>query len=216
MGFLALAAIVAVLAAVFLVGLARIKLADRSEPAVAAPIQATQPAAPAPTPPPTMVAAAPDPLPPVSIQAIEFPAEKARLSGSLKLENDTAERPHPHHRPGSPPEAPPAIRQAITHFHDESDTAEWSATIPKPGLYEIDLVYASPGPKDKSESCILSIGDQDLHADTLHTRGRETDQVLTVGNLTLAPGPLTIRFRLAEKSRGSQLRLRTLRLIPAA
>lgn len=216
MGILALAALGAVLAAVFLIGLARIKLADHPDPAAPVFAPATQPATTAPAP-PLLAIAPPDALPPVSIEAIEFPAEKARLSGGLKLDKDAVpERSHSHHRPGSPPEDPPAIHQAITNFHDESDSAEWAATVTKPGLYEVDLVYASQGPRDKAESCVLTVGDQDLHADTLHTRGRDTYQVLTVGNLTLAAGNLTVRFHLSEKSRGSQLRLRTIRLIPAA
>lgn len=221
MGILALAALGAVLGTIFLVGLVRLRFASGPGAGAAPSTMPARPPSLTPATAPSLPGALDgpiEPLPPVSapsIQAIELPAEKARLSGHLKLDTDpVSQRPHPHHRPGSPPE-PPAVHQAITNFHDEGDAAEWSATIPKPGLYEIDLVYASPGPKDKSESCLLSVGDQDLHADTLHTRGRDAYQVLTVGNLTLTPGPLTLRFRLSEKTHASQLRLRTLRLIPA-
>jgi hypothetical protein len=216
MGIVALIAIAAVLAAVFFVGLTRIRLADRAAPVPpAAPAPASRPATTAPA-----IAAPdppPDPLPAVSIEAIELPAEKAQLSGALKLEKDVStEHPHSHKRPGAPPDPPPLVHQAITGFHDEGDAAQWTTAITKPGLYEVDLVYASLGAKDKSESCLLAVGDQELHADTVHTRGRENYQVLTVGNLTLPPGNLTLRFRLSEPAHGATLRLRSIRLIPAA
>jgi hypothetical protein len=216
MGILALAALGAVLGAVFFVGLARLRWADRSGPIAPAPAATSPPAATVPATQPA-VAPVPDPLPAVSIESIELPAERARLGSNLKLDKDTSsDRPHSHHRPGSPPDPPPALRQAITNFHEEGDVAEWATTIARPGLYEVDLVYAAQGPKDKSEGCVLTVGDQDLHADTLSTRGRESYQVLTVGNLTLPPGNLTVRFHLAEKSHGVVLRLRSIRLIPAA
>lgn len=217
-GLLALVAIGAVLGLIFFVGLTRIRLADQStgQPATAPAIAATQPAIPlaAVTPP---VDPAPEPLPPVSIEAIELPAEKAKLGGNLKLEKDqSSEHSHSHKRPNSIPDPPPVVHQAVTGFRDEGDQAEWSAVVKRPGLYEVDLVYASQGAKDKSESCTMTIGDQELHADTLHTRGRENYQVLTVGNLTLPAGNITVRIRLSEPARGSMLRLRSIRLIPAA
>jgi hypothetical protein len=215
MGIVAVVAVVAVLAAIFFVGLARIRLADRGAPLPSAPLpSATHPVATAPVEVPVGPPA--EPLPAVSIQAVELPAEKAVLRGALKLDNDVStERAHSHKRPGTPPDLPPVVRQAITGFHDEGDAAEWTAKITKPGLYEVDIVYASLGTRDKSESCLLTVGDQELHADTLHTRGRENYQVLTVGNLTLPIGDVPIRFRLAEPAHGSILRLRSLRLIPA-
>jgi hypothetical protein len=217
-GLLALGAIGAVLALVFYIGLTRIQIADESAPtsppAARAPA-ASRPAATAPA--IAFIDPPPEPLPPVSIQAIELPAENARLGGNLKLEKDqSVEHSHSHKRPGAPPDPPPAVHQAITGFHEEGDFSDWSATITKPGLYEVDLVYASQGQRDKSESCVISVGDQELHADTLHTRGRENYQVLTVGNLTLPVGTITIRFHLAEAVHGSLLRLRSIRLIPAA
>jgi hypothetical protein len=217
-GIVALAAVAAVLGGIFLVGLARIRLADR--PAPVAPVAILSPSPPRIAPAPAVQAPATqpiaDPLPIATNPSIDLPAEKARLSGNLKLENDApSERPHHSKRPQSPPDPPPILHQAITHFQESGDTAEWTAAITRPGLYEIDLIYASSGPRDKSETCILSIGDQDLRADTLHTRGRENYQVLTVGNLTLSPGPLTLRLHLSDRSPGSQLRLRALRLIPA-
>jgi hypothetical protein len=216
-GLLALAAIGAVLALVFYIGLTRIQIADESAPpppaarvpAVSRPA-ATAPAIPILDPPP-------EPLPPVSIEAIELPAEKAHLGGNLKLEKDqSVEHPHSHKRPGAPPDPPPIVHQALTGFHEEGDFADWAVTIAQPGLYEVDLVYASQGQRDKSESCVMTVGDQELHADALHTHGRENYQVLTVGNLTLPVGNITIRFHLAERAPGSQLRLRSIRLIPAA
>lgn len=216
-GLLALGAIGAVLALVFYVGLTRIQIADQSAPPpLAAPASAPSHAVTT-TPAIASVDSTVDPLPPVSIQAIELPAEKARLGGNLKLQPDQpAERPHSHKHPTEPPDPSPRANQAITGFHEEGDFVDWSTTIVKPGLYEIDLVYASAGPRDKSESCIITLGDQELHADTVHTHGRENYQVLTVGNLSLPAGPLAIRFRLSERAPGSQLRLRSLRLIPAA
>ena len=156
-------------------------------------------------------------MPPVSIQAIELPAEKARLGGNLKFDPDQpAERPHSHKHSDKPPDPTPIGHQSITGFREEGDFADWSTTIARPGLYEVDLVYASAGPRDKSESCVITVGDQELHADTPHTRGRENYQVLTVGNLTLQNGPLAIRFRLSDRAPGCQLRVRSLRLIPAS
>lgn len=217
-GLLALGAIGAVLALVFFVGLTRIQMADESAPGpatVVPSVPSSQPAAMAPAPVP--IDRPPEPLPPVSIESIELPAEKAHLGGNLKLEKDqSVEHPHSHKRPGAPPDPPPLVHQTITGFRDEGDAADWSAAITKPGLYEVDLVYASQGQRDKSESCAISVGDQELHADTLHTRGRENYQVLTVGNLTLPVGNVTIRFHLAETVHGSMLRLRSIRLIPAA
>lgn len=220
-GLLALGAIGVVLALVFYVGLTRIQLADQSAPALPADpasvpshAVATMPAVASVDPPVDPPA---DPLPPVSIQAIELPAEKARLGGNLKLEQDQpADRPHSHKHSAQPPDPSPRAHPAITGFREEGDYADWSATITKPGLYEVDLVYASSGQRDKSESCVITIGDQQLHADTQHTHGRENYQVLTVGNLSLPVGPLAIRFHLSDRAPGSQLRLRSLRLIPAA
>lgn len=215
MGIVAVVAVVTVLAAIFLVGLARIRLADRGAPLPASPLPTvTHPAATAPIDVP--IDPPIEPLPTVSIQAVELPAEKAALRGALKLDNDVSTgRPHSRKRPGTPPDPPPVVHQAITGFHDEGDAAEWKAKITKPGLYEVDIVYASLGVRDKSESCLLTVGDQDLHADTTHTRGRENYQVLTVGNLTLPVGDVPIRFRLAEPARSAILRLRSIRLIPA-
>lgn len=216
MGLLALGAIGAVLAVIFWIGLTRIQVADESAPA-----PLTAPAPPASRPaaasaPVASVDRSAAPLPPVSIEAIELPAEKARLGGGLKLETDQSVE-HPHsHRHGVPPDPPPPARQAITGFREEGDYADWSAAITKPGLYEVDLVYASQGQPDKGENCLITVGDQELHADTLNTRGRENYQVLTVGNLTLVPGNITVRFRLAERAQGSMLRVRGIRLIPAA
>ena len=215
MGIIALAAIAGVLALVLSIGLLRVRLADRGGPVTQVISPATHPSVAPPVVPP--VESKPDPLPTVSTASIELSAEKAKLTGALKLDPDApVERPHKRKKPGAPPDPPPAVRQAIVGFQGEGDAAEWSTKVSKSGLYEVDVVYAAPGPLDKTDSCVLTIGDQELHADTTNTRGgRQNYQVLTAGNLNLIAGNVTVRFRLAEKTRTGLLRLRSIQLIPA-
>lgn len=222
-GVIALVALVGVLGAVFAVGLLRIRLADSgSPPPDAAP--ATLPAATQPIGAPAGPATpAGDPhgeaVPALAIDSIELPAEKATLTSGLTLEKDVAPRIAERHKKGGvgSPDPPPPVRQAITGWRSDSDSAEWPVKIPKAGVYEIDLVYSSVKGAASSLEYELTVGDQHLSGEAAATRGgRESYKVMTVGNATLPAGDLKVRFHLSEQVRYGLLRLRSVRIIPAS
>lgn len=217
-GFIALAAVIGVLGAVFAIGWMRIRLADSASPGVT---PAVSPAPPTTRPIDSSSSLAsedapPAPEPAISIEAIELPAEQAALSGGLKLDKDPP--PPPKHTRGHhpPPAEPPVVQQAIVGFKDPSQIAEWTANLPKAGPYEVDLVYAVGGGRERNVTILLTVGDQELRQDAATTRGGLADyQVVTAGNTTLPAGEVKIRFRLTGPTRNVLLRVRGVRLIPA-
>jgi hypothetical protein len=218
-GIIAAVSLVGVLGIVFAVGALRIRLADDNTPPPAPVPPATMPAAPESGSPPAIVSdPAKDAIPVLSIDSIGLPAEKATLSPGLSLDKDTP-RPVPtkrHKGQIGPGDAPPPVRQAITGFRTEDESAEWSANITKPGQYEIDLVYACVSWTKTGVDYVVKVGDQELKGETAGTRGgRENYQVVTVGSLKLPAGTTKIQFRLAaDRTHAVMLRLREVRLIP--
>jgi hypothetical protein len=217
-GLIALAAVVGVLGAVFAIGWMRIRLADSAAPG-AAPTASPAPASTRSVDASSPLAsedAQPAPQAAISIESIELPAEQATLSGGLKLDKDPP--PPPKHTRGHhpPPAEPPVVQQAIVGFKDPSQIAEWTAKLSKAGPYEVDLVYAVGGGRDRSVTFSLTVGDQELRQDAATTRGGLADyQVVTSGDATLPAGEVKVRFRLTAPTRNVLLRLRGVRLIPA-
>jgi hypothetical protein len=225
LGFLSLVAIAAIVSLIFAAGLLRLHLAQSgaSAPADSSPasaVPATQPAAVLP-PAPANDPPAPDPLPTVPDVTIQLSAEKAKLSAGLQLEDDSSARKRPDHarRKGQIglPDAPTRPHHDIIGWKSESQQAEWSANLAKPGAYEVDLVYSFGEASHGSIDYIVTIGDQELRGSANATRGgRENFQVATVGIVNLQPGSATLVFHLVEDNRrASLLRVRELRLIPA-
>ena len=219
-GVVALIAIVGVLSAVFAVGLLRIHLADNESSSDVASTPTTVPST-QPIGAPPQVATSDDPKPdavPVLLSdSIELPADKAKLTGGLKLDKDVAPRVaerKKHGSVGSPP-APPPVRQVIVGWRGESDSAEWSVTIPKAGKYEVDLVYSNLNGTKQGLDYTLNIADQELTGEAEPTRGRESYKVVTVGNAKLPAGNVKIQFHFADAVRYGLLRVRSIRLVPA-
>jgi hypothetical protein len=224
MGVVAFLAVLAVLGMVFAVGALRIKIADDGSSAAVA-----DAASPAMSQPAVLVGqpseASDEPSVPIvpilSFESLEFPAESATLTHGLKLEEDKLPPPRKGGRAKArvgPPDAPPKARRAITGWQNEEDVAEWTATLPKQGFYEVDVVCACAAAVG-GFNYIVKLGDQELKAETNPLRGGRgvgTYNMLTVGTTKLPAGEVKIRFHLTGKSRGLILRLQGVRLIPAS
>jgi hypothetical protein len=221
----ALAAVVAVLGMVFAVGALRIRLADDGSAASVAPASpdssaTSQPSA-------TVELPAPDTsveaIPAIDFQTVELPAEKAILSPGLVLQADKLAHAA---RPGGgrgrkgrvgPPDVPPQPQSAITGWHSEEDCAEWSVTLPKQGVYEVEIVCASLSARTTALAYVITLGDQELKAQT-EPGGRASTsyKMLTAGTAKLAPGEIHVRFHPAMNLPATSLRLQSIRLIPAS
>ena len=222
-GVVALGAVVAVLGMVFALGALRIRMADNGSAAAVAsttpnPPPASQPSAAVEL---TAQDAPAEAVPAMDFSIVELPAENAKLSPGLLLLEDKLARPP---RPGRArkghvglPDVAAQARHAITGWRSDQDIAEWTATLPKPGVYEIDIVCASINSKTKSPAYVVTLGDQELNAQTEPGSLSGTSyKMLTAGNVTLPGGEIRVRFHPAANCSPTSLRLQSIRLIPAS
>ena len=224
-GVVALAAVVAVLGMVFAVGALRIRMADEDSSAAGAmtapdPPVASQPSATPELPPQD---APPEGIPAIDFQTVELPAERAKLSPGLTL---AAEKLMPAARGrggkgrklrAGAPEPLPEPLHAITGWHSTEDNAEWIVTLPKQGLYEVEIVCASASEGASGFGFTVTLGDQELSARAEPASRRNTSyKMLTAGTASLPLGEIHVRFQPSTAPPGLNFRLRSIRLIPAS
>lgn len=222
LGILAVGAVLAILGAVLVIGILRIRYADENSVAVADPAPMTQPAA---TTQPGADAASgdehpADALPVLDIQSVELSAQSARLIGGLSLEAEKVQsqkttKGHGRRSVG-PPDAPPTPIKSIIGWRSSQDLAEWSVSVPKAGVYEADVVYSSMPIYKLGFSCLLSVGNQELKFDVPEGKRHSSFKVVTFGNILLPAGPITVRFRISNTVHSTMLKVQSVRLIPAS
>lgn len=99
----------------------------------------------------------------------------------------------------------------IMGWNNNEDRAEWSLTVPRSGLYAVELVYSCGA---QGGDFALTAGGERLAGRTSGTGSWEEVRAAGIGTLYLFEGPSTLEIR-AIRVRGGLMNLRRVLLIPS-
>lgn len=225
---LAAGASLALLGGIIILGIHRMHAAQQAADAAwhASP-PATAPASDDPATAPAIAPAAIVPPPP-RLESVNLWAKDAEIHGNVTLAQTKAKtRPEPNQSDRAAARARMReimggnpVRTYLTGFHEPGDFAQWTATVPVAGDYEIDVAYACPMFR-RSSHFVIRIGEKEIQFAAEGTRTETNFRVTTVGTLNLPAGTTTVILRPLPPDDDSGpkrafLNVRHVQLVPAS